>query len=342
MGESVVETDAARATRCSSVIRRARAAADPGVQPQPAHGAAARASPSRSALRRALSTLRLSIHNTIGIGDAENDHDLLDACEVGVAVEWGSPALRTVADEVIAGHRAAGRRAYLRRADAAAAPVGSQMGRRRLLLGHQHDGQPVHLAIRGRTVLIAGEPGSGKSWLAGLLCEQLILQGYCVCVIDPEGDYRSLEALPGVVVLGGDDPPPRARELAQALRYPDISVVIDLVHDCRIRPEERVPAGAPAAAATLRRQTGLPAQDSARRSALLSRRARRDGALIDAELAGYILVTYRVSGIDEQVRTAADTVVMVTRETDPQEQETLRAMCEAAGANVPGTRCSTI
>ena len=36
-------------------------------------------------LRHALFSLRISIHNTIGVGDAENDHDLLDACEVEVA-----------------------------------------------------------------------------------------------------------------------------------------------------------------------------------------------------------------------------------------------------------------
>ena len=132
-----------------------------------------------------------------------------------------------------------------------------QMGRRRLLLGHQHDGQPLHLAIRGRTVLIAGEPGSGKSWLAGLLCEQLILQGYCLCIIDPEGDYRSLEALPGVVVMGGDDPPPRARELTQALRYPDTSVVIDLSKLPHQEKQEYLRELLPLLA-TLRRQTGLP------------------------------------------------------------------------------------
>ena len=34
--------------------------------------------------------------------------------------------------------------------------------------------------------VIAGDTKSGKSWLAGLLCEQLILHGYCVCVIDAE------------------------------------------------------------------------------------------------------------------------------------------------------------
>ena len=54
-------------------------------------------------LREALTTLRVSIHNAIAIGDAENDHDLLDACEVGAAVEWGSLALLAVADDVARG-----------------------------------------------------------------------------------------------------------------------------------------------------------------------------------------------------------------------------------------------
>src|SRR4029078_19192 len=82
--------------------------------------------------------------------------------------------------------------------------------------------------FRGRNMLITGETNSGKSWLAGLLCEQLILQGYSLCVIDPEGDYRTLETLPGVAVLGGEDLPPTPPELLHALRYPDRSVVIDL------------------------------------------------------------------------------------------------------------------
>ena len=40
-------------------------------------------------LREALNTLRLSLHNCIVIGDAENDFALLEACEIGVAVGWG-------------------------------------------------------------------------------------------------------------------------------------------------------------------------------------------------------------------------------------------------------------
>jgi hypothetical protein len=331
VGESIVESEASRATSVLDVIRslelplflafnRSRLMVlPPGIAKS-------------SGLRRVLSTLRLSIHNTIGIGDAENDHDLLDACEVGVAVEWGSPALRIVADEIIAGAGPPAVADYLRGLTRQLRLSTKQMGRRRLLLGHKHDGQPLHLAIRGRTVLVAGEPGSGKSWLAGLLCEQLILQGYCVCIIDPEGDYRSLEVLPGVAVMGGDDPPPRARELTQALRYPDTSVVIDLSRLSHHAKEEYLQELMPLLA-TLRRQNGLPHRillDEAHYY-LAAPEGRR---LVDTELAGYTLVTYRVSGIDEQVRTAADTVVIVTRETDPREQDTLRAICEAAGGDV--------
>jgi hydroxymethylpyrimidine pyrophosphatase-like HAD family hydrolase len=284
-------------------------------------------------LRRVLSTLRLSLHNTIGIGDAENDHDLLDACEVGVAVEWGSPALRSVADEIVTGTGPASVGRYLQGLTHQLRLSVTQMGRRRLLVGHGHDGRPVHLTVRGRTVIIAGEPGSGKSWLAGLHCEQLILQGYCLCIIDPEGDYLSLETLPGVVVMGGDDPPPRIRELTQVLRYPDVSVVIDLSRLSHPEKEEYLRELLPSLA-TLRRESGLP------HKILLDEAHYYLGApagrrLIDAELAGYILVTYRVSQIDEEVRNAADTIVMVTRETDPAEQRTLRKMCQAAESGMP-------
>jgi hydroxymethylpyrimidine pyrophosphatase-like HAD family hydrolase len=275
-------------------------------------------------LRQALFALRLSVHNTIGIGDAENDHDLLDACEVGVAVQWGSPALRAVADEVIEGTGPDAVAAYLRRACCQPRLSPAQMGRRRLILGHEHNGHEVSLAVRGRNVIIAGEPGSGKSWVAGLLCEQLILQGYSLCVIDPEGDYRSLEALPSVVALGGDDPPPRAREIAHALRHPDVSLVIDLSKMRHQAKMEYLDTLLPLLA-SVRRRTGLPHRivlDEAHY--FLSRDAER---LIDSTLSGYTLVTYRISGLDASLRMAPDAVVVVTRETDPMEIETLRTMC---------------
>lgn len=275
-------------------------------------------------LRAALTTLRISIHNTVAIGDAENDHDLLDACEVGVAVGWGSAVLAGMADEVIHGPGPAAVAEYIREIARRGEITGAQMGRRHIALGRQHDGKVVSLAVRGRPVLIAGEPGSGKSWLAGLMCEQLILQGYSLCVIDPEGDYASLEALPGVIVLGGDDPPPVARELARALRYPDVSVVIDL---SKVRHREKLQYldTVMDLLLRLRRQTGLPHRivvDEAHY--LLAGSAHR--ALTAADLSGTTLITYRVSTFADKLPLLDSAVILVTQETDSQEIASLRGL----------------
>jgi hydroxymethylpyrimidine pyrophosphatase-like HAD family hydrolase len=323
-GECVIETDASRADAVLEVIRRLEQplilAFNRGrlmILPQ--------AIGKSVGLRHALFSLRRSIHNTIAIGDAENDHDLLDACEVGVAVAWGSPALRAVADEVIEGSNPSAVATFIRQVSQQPRLSATQMGRRRLVLGHEHNGREVSLAVRGRTVLIAGEPGSGKSWLAGLLCEQSILQGYCLCIIDPEGDYRSLESLPGVVMLGGDDPPPQGRELIRALRHPDVSVVVDLSRISHREKREYLRTLLPSLV-TLRRNTGLP------HKILLDEAHYFLGGgdvaqLLDPDLAGYILITYRISNLPEILRDHPDTVVMVTREADQAEAETLLTMC---------------
>src|SRR5262249_2579845 len=111
-------------------------------------------------LRQALRALRLSIHNTVGIGDAENDHPLLDACEVGAAVGWGSAVLRSVADDTIAGAGPPAVAAYIHRLLRQPRLSAAQMGRRRILLGYEHGGAQLSLALRGRTILVAGEPGT--------------------------------------------------------------------------------------------------------------------------------------------------------------------------------------
>jgi hydroxymethylpyrimidine pyrophosphatase-like HAD family hydrolase len=287
-------------------------------------------------LRQALRDLRVSVHNTVGIGDAENDHDLLDACEVGAAVEWGSAALKATADEIITGDPATAVANYIRRVSRQRRLSAAQMGRRRLLLGHELNGEPVSLAVRGRSILIAGEPGSGKSLLGGLICEQLILQGYSVCVIDPEGDYRTLAALPGVAIMGVSDPPPTARELARALRHPDVSVVIDL---CKIAHQEKVEyvRALLRQLVQLRRRTGLPHKillDEAHYFLPGSSHT----SLIDPELAGYIVVTFRLSTLDPALRTVGDTVALVTRERDPVELEALVELSGRQGSPAPAIR----
>jgi hydroxymethylpyrimidine pyrophosphatase-like HAD family hydrolase len=275
-------------------------------------------------LQVALETLRLSPRNTIAIGDAENDHELLRLPEVGVAVEWGSKALHRTADVVLEGIGPSAVGDYLRSVVASGhlpAPLG---GRRRLLLGHSEDGRDFSLAVRGRNVLVTGDAKSGKSWVAGLLCEQLILHGYCVCVIDPEGDYSSLEGLPGMTVLGCENPPPTPRELLRSLRYPDRSVVIDLSrlpHDDKL---QYVRAVLPALN-VLRRRTGLPHRillDEAH----YYLHENDAPLLLDFERNGYTVVTYCASRLPHALLAATE-VMIVTRESNPAELEALRARC---------------
>lgn len=271
-------------------------------------------------LREALMTLRLSVHNAIAIGDAENDHNMLEACEIGMAVSWGSQALQKAADTILHGNGPEAVAAYIRQAMTDVRMPPEHMGKHQLPLGVTEDGRTFAMALRGRNLLIAGDPLSGKSWLTGLACEQLILQGYSVCVIDPEGDYRTLESLPGVVVFGGDDPPPELPDLTRVLRHPDMSAVIDLSH---VPYQEKVSylKSLLPMLANVRRATGLPHRiviDEAHY--FLHEPNVRE--LLDLTLGAYTLVTYRLSDLHPDLRKAIEGVI-VKRTTDPRELQTL-------------------
>lgn len=239
-------------------------------------------------------------------------------------MNWGSVALQRTADYVLPGDGPAAVADYIRalaHRQVVPAPVNS---RRRLLVGHMDDGTSLALAVRGRNVLVAGDTKSGKSWVTGLLCEQLILYGYCVCILDPEGDYISLESLPGVVVLGGADPLPRPRDLLRALRHPDVSVVIDLSHATHDEKLDYLSTVLPALA-TLRRQTGLPHRIVVDEAHYFLQEP-DVLALLDLELNGYTLVTYRASRLHSKIL-AASQAIMVTCESDPREVQALVELC---------------
>lgn len=275
-------------------------------------------------LRQILTILRLSPHNAAAIGDAENDHALLQVCEVGLAVAWGSAVLKASADYIVPGNGPAAVAAYIREFARKLQIPTPMKTRRRLLLGHSDDGQPLELAVRGRNLLIAGDPKSGKSWITGLLCEQLILYGYCLCIIDPEGDYTSLEALPGVVVLGGSDPLPRSRDLLRALRHPDVSVVIDLSHSSQQEKLDYVGALLPSLA-LLRRVTGLPHRIVVDEAHYFLGGSDIDNQF-DLEQSGYTLVTCRASALHRKIMSATQAVI-VARESDPTEVRALSTIC---------------
>ena len=281
-----------------------------------------------SGLNEALRALRLSSHNVLAIGDAENDHPLLDLAEVGVAVGWGSAALQAAADMVLEGNGPTAVGPYLRSLAGKPLPIGTKL-RRHLLLGHDQAGQAVELGVRNRNILIAGDTRSGKSWLAGLLCEQLILHRYCVCVIDPEGDYRSLETLPGVMVVGNTTTIPEPHDLIRELRYPDVSLVLDLSGLHRLAREDYVTELLPMLAA-MRRSTGLPHRIVIDEAHYFLRRP----ALVELEQGGHVLVTYRLAELAPQLRQGVEALI-ATRVSQPAELEVLRELLTARGTQ-PG------
>lgn len=283
-------------------------------------------------LHAALDTLRISPRNTLAIGDAENDHELLRLAEVGAAVPWASTALRAAADVLVPGDDAGGMAGYLRGlADSGMLPPAIQ-DRRQLLVGYTEDGREFRLAARGRNVLVAGDTKSGKSWVAGLLCEQLILHGYCVCVIDPEGDYRSLEGLPRVTLLGGEDPPPSPRDLMRALRYPDRSVVLDL---SRLPQDAKIPyiRSILPVINRLRVRTGLPHRIVIDEAHYFLHDGNHRN-LLDFERNGYTVVTYCASRLPEALLDSTE-VMIVTCESNPEEIDALYRRSERCSATNP-------
>lgn len=271
-------------------------------------------------LRNALHTLRLSRHNVIAIGDAENDHDLLAQCELAVAVGWGSAVLKAGADEVVNGDGPSAVAAYIRRATALPRLPVSRAGRHPLAVGTEQDGRPVTPDVSGANVLIVGETQSGKSWITGLLCEQMILQDYSLCVIDPEGDYGGLESLPGVVVLRAAEQPPELADVARAIRHFDQSVVVDL---SRVHLQEKIEylkALLPMLA-SVRRMTGLPHRIVVDEAHYFLQEPNIK-QLLDLELGAYTMVTYRPSDLHPDVRDAID-VVVAKRLSSSHEVDTL-------------------
>ena len=180
-----------------------------------------------SGLLSALDELGLSAHNAIAVGDAENDFALLQAAEVGVAVANAVPSLAKHADLVLEQGDGAGVCALL------AGPL--LAGHRRLCparrwirVGEFDDGQAARIPGSQSSVLICGDTGTGKSYLAGLLAEGWIDAGYSVLVIDREGDHLGLAQRPGVHLVDAAAHLPSPTDLLAIARPSRASLVLDL------------------------------------------------------------------------------------------------------------------
>jgi hydroxymethylpyrimidine pyrophosphatase-like HAD family hydrolase len=181
----------------------------------------------RSGLSAALDDMELSLHNAVGIGDAENDHSFLAACECGVAVANALPSLARAADWVTPAPRGAGVAQLIDRllADDLES-LGSSLRRHRLYVGRERGGGPVDVAPYAENILVTGPSGTGKTAIATALVERLVQHGYQLCVIDPEGDHGEHETL---AVVGSSGHAPTVDEVSKLLAHPYRSVAANLL-----------------------------------------------------------------------------------------------------------------
>jgi len=177
-------------------------------------------------LKAAIKELGLSLHNVVGVGDAENDHAFMSVCECSVAVANALPSIKERADVVTQGDHGSG---VVELANQLLADdllqFDSRLKRHHIVIGTT-DANEEKMLPYGVNALLAGKSGSGKTTLATGLLERLVEQDYQVCILDPEGDYENLE---GAVVLGSRQAVPQVDEVLQVLENPETHAVVNLL-----------------------------------------------------------------------------------------------------------------
>ena len=186
-------------------------------------------------LERLLGLCGLSPRNLVSFSDGESDLSLLQLGEIGVAVADAVPCLREVADLVTNQPGPAGVLEALEAYWLSEGPLDMPLAHRRerlIPLGEDETGALVSIpaaALTDGNMGVFGDSGSGKSWVAGLLAEGMHHAGYQVLLIDPEGDFRGMRALPGIVAFEGDRRTlPSPALVAALLETVTVSVVLDL------------------------------------------------------------------------------------------------------------------
>ena len=180
-----------------------------------------------SGLRHALDDLNLSPHNTVGIGDAENDHAFLGTCECAAAVANALDTVKARVDLVTRADHGAGVVELIDRLlGSDLADLDAMPARRRLVIGSTDEGAEVSLAPHDGAILIAGPSGAGKSTLVTTLLERLCHLSYQFCVVDPEGDYHEFT---DAIALRGGDGRALASDVLRVLDRPTENVVATLL-----------------------------------------------------------------------------------------------------------------
>lgn len=277
-----------------------------------------------------LAFLGISHHNVVAVGDAENDHSLLDGAELGVAVANAVGSLKAHADLVLERPDGAGAAALLR-GPVLAGQERVHSRRWQVDLGETPDGLRVTIPASQINLLITGPPRWGKSYLAGSIAEKLVGLRYSVLVLDPEGDHTALGHLRGVLVVGGRDRLPSPGELDRLIAHRFSSVVLDM---SGLAPADRAVymREIPRMIEAERAATGLPhwlildeAQDALGRDS-------GPAAFPGPETTGFCLVTHLPGELCPDALRAVDALISLGGSADV---ERSAALISAAGG-LPG------
>lgn len=283
-------------------------------------------------LERLLGLCGFSSRNLVSFGDGESDLSLLQLGEVGVAVADAVPSLKEMADLTTTQPGPAGVLEALETYWLGEGPRDTSLGQRRnrlIPLGADESGAPVSVSAATLTdsnLGVFGDSGGGKSWVAGLLVEGMHHAGYQILLIDPEGDFRGMRALPGMVAIEGDErtlPLPAlvttlletvaASVVLDLCSYPvdrRNSYLVDLLRALRPLKERKF---RPHWVILEEAQHFLPPNGNAVSTALLPMLA--DG--------GWALVSYRPDRLASQVLAALDQCIL-TRLSEPEAIQAVR------------------
>ena len=276
-----------------------------------------------SALRR----LEMSRHNTVAVGDAENDHALLDMCECGVAVANAVPALMQRADLVTAGDHGRGVGELVDRlVSCDLRDLAPRLRRHDLALGTDVEGGRIGLPVYGANVLIAGTSGGGKTTIASGMLERLGARGYQYAILDPEGDYSNFA---GAVSLGDatHTPPP---DESLALLRTGHSAVVNLL-GTRLVDRPREFAALFARVQEMRASTGRPHWVLIDEAHHVLPAAWQTVARIPEPHGGLIYVTVHPDQLSPRALRTVDVVLAIGR--DP--ERTLAMVAEATDLKPP-------
>jgi hypothetical protein len=262
-----------------------------------------------SGVRHVIRMLGLSARDVLALGDAENDAELFDACGFSGCPGNAVEAMKARADWVFAGENGTAIASALDRIAGGHLTLPATT-RHRIRLGWvASTAEPVTIPGRDANVLVQGDPQSGKSWLAGALVERLTIERYATCVIDPEGDYHVLAALPGVTWFSVAREA-EWHEVLAALRHdPSVTVVADVSMAQHADKVRLVEAGLRRIRA-LRAERGFPhwvVLDEAHYS------LHREGVAAEAfhpSEKGFCFVTHRASWLRPEVVESVDVFIL--------------------------------